>query len=343
MRVDLFDFELPRSLIAARPASPRDAARLLIVRDGLEDRTVRDLPEILAPGDLLVLNDTKVIPARLSGRRGEAAIEITLTHALGPDRWEALARPAKRLRAGERVRFAKDFEAEVESREGGTVRLRFTLAGEALRAAIERHGAMPLPPYIARPGGADARDKADYQTIFGRHEGAIAAPTAGLHFTEALLERLKGRGIGLAFVTLHVGAGTFLPVTVEDTADHRMHAERGTLDAPSAEAINRAAAAGGRIVAVGSTSLRVLESAARDDGRVAPFDGAIDLFVVPGYRFKRIDLLLTNFHLPRSTLFMLVAAFGGLERMKRAYAHAIAAGYRFYSYGDACLIYPERR
>ena len=343
MKVDLFDFELPRSLIAERPASPRDAARLLVISDDLEDRTVRDLPDLLAPGDLLVLNDTKVIPARLRGRRGEAAIEVTLTQALGPDRWEALARPAKRLRPGDVVGFAEGFEAEVESRESGTVCLRFGLAGDALRAAIERHGAMPLPPYITRPLGADARDRADYQTIFGRREGAIAAPTAGLHFTEALVARLMARGIGLALVTLHVGPGTFLPVTVEDTAQHRMHAERGILDALTADAINRAVAAGGRIVAVGSTSLRVLETAARDDGVVQPFDDAIDLFVVPGYRFKRVDLMLTNFHLPRSTLFMLVAAFGGLDRMKRAYAHAIAAGYRFYSYGDACLIYPERR
>ncbi len=343
MKVDLFDFELPRTLIAVRPAIPRDAARLLVIDDELDDRVVRDLPDLLAPGDLLVLNDTKVIPARLAGRRGAAAIEVTLTQELDADHWAALARPAKRLRPGDVIRFGDGFEAKVEGRDGGTIRLRFDLAGAPLRVAIERHGAMPLPPYILRPSGADARDKVDYQTIFGRHEGAIAAPTAGLHFTENLIERMTARGIGLVFVTLHVGPGTFLPVTVEDTAEHRMHAERGTLDAPTADRINAAVKAGGRIVAVGSTSLRVLESAARDDGRVEPFDGSIDLFVVPGYRFKRVDLMLTNFHLPRSTLFMLVAAFGGLDRMKRAYTHAIAAGYRFYSYGDACLIHPVSR
>lgn len=309
----------------------------------MADRQVRDLPELLSPGDLLVLNDTKVIPARLGGRRGEAAIEVTLTAPLGTGRWEALVRPAKRLKPGDIVRFAEGFEAEVEHREGGMLRLRFAIEGDALRAAIERHGTMPLPPYIPRPQGADARDMLDYQTIYGRHEGAIAAPTAGLHFTETLIERLIARGIGLAFVTLHVGPGTFLPVTVEDTALHRMHAERGVLDAPTAERINHAVKAGGRIVAIGSTSVRMLQTAAQDDGTVAPFDGAIDLFIVPGYRFRRVDLMLTNFHLPRSTLFMLVAAFGGLERMKRAYAHAIKTGYRFYSYGDACLIYPESR
>lgn len=343
MKVDLFDFELPRTAIADRPANPRDAARLLVIDQGLADRHVRDLPDLLSAGDLLVLNDTKVIPARLKGRRGQATIEITLTTPLGEGRWAALARPAKRLKPGDIVSFAANFEAEIESREGGEIHLRFGLEGADLRAAIERHGSMPLPPYIPRPDGADAQDRLDYQTIYGRHEGAIAAPTAGLHFTEDLIARLNAKGIGLAFVTLHVGAGTFLPVTVDDTAAHQMHAERGVLDPPTAARINDTVKAGGRIVAVGSTSMRVLETAARDEGLVAPFDGAIDLFVVPGYRFKRVDLMLTNFHLPRSTLFMLVAALGGLDRMKRAYAHAIESGYRFYSYGDACLIYPERR
>jgi S-adenosylmethionine:tRNA ribosyltransferase-isomerase len=282
-----------------------------------------------------------VIPARLSGRRGESAVEITLVRSLASDRWSALAKPAKRLRPGDVIAFGDGFEAAVEGREGGEVRLRFALAGEALHAAIERFGRMPLPPYIARPEGADERDKMDYQTIFGRHEGAVAAPTAGLHFTQALFERLSARGISHAFVTLHVGPGTFLPVTAEDTSGHRMHAEYGSIGREAAYAINDAAARGGRVVAVGSTSLRVLETASGEDGAVAPFAGAIDLFVTPGYRFRRVDLLFTNFHLPRSTLFMLVAAFGGLARMKRAYAHAIEAGYRFYSYGDACLIAPE--
>ncbi|MGD9536093.1 MAG: tRNA preQ1(34) S-adenosylmethionine ribosyltransferase-isomerase QueA [Alphaproteobacteria bacterium] len=343
MRVDLFDFELPRERIATRPAVPRDAARLLVIGERLDDRYVRDLPELLRPGDILVLNDTKVVPARLSGRRGEAAVEVTLTQPLGPERWSALARPAKRLRPGDTVSFGEGFEATVESREGGEVRLRFALAGEALRNALERFGAMPLPPYIARPSGADERDRRDYQTVFGRHEGAVAAPTAGLHFTEALFDRLSARGIGHAFVTLHVGPGTFLPVTADDTGGHRMHAEHGSIGQEAADAVNDAAGKGCRVIAVGSTSLRVLETASNQDGVVAPFDGEIDLFVVPGYRFKRVDALLTNFHLPCSTLFMLVAAFGGLDRMKRAYAHAIEAGYRFYSYGDACLIFPEGR
>jgi S-adenosylmethionine:tRNA ribosyltransferase-isomerase len=342
LRVELFDFDLPRERIAARPAVPRDAARLLVVGAALDDRRVHDLPDLLRPGDLLVLNDTRVIPARLTGRRGAARIEVTLLTQPGADRWTALARPAKRLAPGDEIVFAHDLSAAVEARDEGRVTLRFSCAGAQLRAALERHGAPPLPPYIPREAGADARDRADYQTIFAREEGAIAAPTAGLHFTEDLFARLAAREIGRAFVTLHVGPGTFRPVAVEVTAQHRMDAEEARLEMQAAEAVNRTAERGGRIVAVGSTSVRVLERAADDRGRVTPFAGPVDLFIVPGHRFRRVDLMLTNFHLPRSTLFMLVAAFGGLERMKGAYAHAIAGGYRFYSYGDACLIEPAR-
>jgi len=341
LRVKLFDFELPRELIAARPADPRDSARLLHIGAAFSDRHVFDLPALLRPGDLLVLNDTRVIPSRLFGRRGLANVEVTLIERQGPGRYDALARPAKRLKPGDVIRFADDFAATVEAREAGRVTLRFGGDEAAFSAALARHGTMPLPPYIARAEGADARDNNDYQTIYARHEGSVAAPTAGLHFTEALFEALEKRGIGRAFVTLHVGLGTFLPVTAEDTAAHVMHAELAVLSRPTAQRINEAVASGGRIAAVGSTSVRTLEHAARDDGVVAPFSGPIDLFIVPGYRFKRVDLMMTNFHLPRSTLFMLVAAFGGHERMKRAYAHAIEARYRFYSYGDACLIEPE--
>jgi S-adenosylmethionine:tRNA ribosyltransferase-isomerase len=339
MKVADFDFDLPRSLIAERPAEPRDAARLLLVGDGLADRHVRDLPDLLRPGDLLVFNDTKVIPARLVGRRGAARIEATLHKQVGPETWRAFARPAKRLKPGDRISFGDALEAEVlDKGEGGEVVLRFAAAGAALLAALDRIGRMPLPPYIPRAEGPDARDRADYQTVFARHPGAVAAPTAGLHFTDDLLARLAARGVGQTFVTLHVGAGTFLPVKVEDTRDHVMHAEWGRLGAEAAAAVAAAHAGGGRIVAVGSTALRLLESAADAEGRVAPFEGDTALFITPGYRFKAVDLLLTNFHLPRSTLFMLVAAFAGLDRMRAAYEHAKRAGYRFYSYGDACLL-----
>jgi S-adenosylmethionine:tRNA ribosyltransferase-isomerase len=358
MRVDLFDFELPEDRIALRPAAPRDAARLLVVWPGaaplLADRIVRDLPELLAPGDVLVLNDTKVVPARLHGLRvrGESAarIEVLLHRREGPDRWRAFARPAKRLAVGDRIRFGEPAEsaacelvrldAEVEARaEGGEVLLRFAFAGAFLDEAVERFGEMPLPPYIAGRRAADERDRADYQTLYAREEGAVAAPTAGLHFTDDLFARLDGRGIGRAFVTLHVGPGTFLPVKAEDTAEHRMHAELGTISPEAAAALNEAKARGGRIVAVGTTSLRLLESAARADGTIVAFAGETGIFITPGHRFRAADALVTNFHLPRSTLFMLVAAFAGLETMKSAYAHAIAAGYRFYSYGDACLLF----
>jgi S-adenosylmethionine:tRNA ribosyltransferase-isomerase len=343
MRVDDFDFELPRERIAARPAEPRDASRLLEVRmDGLYDHVFRDLPTLLRAGDLLVFNDTKVIPARLTGRRGEAKIEATLHKHEGPGRWRAFARPAKRLKPGDRIVFADDFEAEVaEKGEAGEVTLDFRLDDTALMAALEAHGSMPLPPYIPRDAGPDARDRADYQTVYAAREGAVAAPTAGLHFTDALLERLAAAGIGSAFVTLRVGAGTFLPVKADRVADHVMHAEWGAVSGDVARRIAETKAAGGRIVAVGTTSLRLLESAVAADGAVAPFEGETDIFITPGYRFRAVDLLITNFHLPRSTLFMLVAAFSGLERMKAAYAHAIAKGYRFYSYGDACLLHPE--
>jgi S-adenosylmethionine:tRNA ribosyltransferase-isomerase len=340
MKVAAFDFDLPPALIARRPAEPRDAARLLHVGPALADRLVSDLPALLRPGDLLVVNDTRVIPARLGGMRGAARVELTLHKAEAPDRWRAFARPAKRLRPGDRVALGEGFAATVAAKgEAGELTLAFDRGGADLMAALARHGRMPLPPYIRRP--TDARDAADYQTTFAARDGAVAAPTAGLHFTPRLLAALEAAGIARVAVTLHVGAGTFLPVKVEDTAEHVMHAEYGEVSAAAAAAIAAARLAGGRIVAVGTTSLRLVESAARADGTVAPFAGETALFITPGYRFKAVDLLLTNFHLPRSTLFMLVAAFAGLARMRAAYEHAKAAGYRFYSYGDACLLEPE--
>jgi S-adenosylmethionine:tRNA ribosyltransferase-isomerase len=341
MKVDDFSFDLPRDLIADRPARPRDAARLLVVREGaLEDRIVRDLPALLAPGDLLVLNDTKVIPARLRGVRGAAKIEALLIEPAGGARWTVLARPAKKLRPGDRIDFAPDFTAQVMARgEGGEVLLEFDRTDAELMDALNAHGETPLPPYISRPHGADTADRADYQTVYAREPGAVAAPTAGLHFTPELLAALEARGIGRATVTLHVGAGTFLPVVAEDTEQHRMHAERGIVAEEAAAQINAVRAAGGRIVAVGTTALRLLESAADESGRVARFSGSTDIFITPGYRFRAVDALMTNFHLPRSTLFMLVAAFAGLARMRAAYAHAIAGRYRFYSYGDASLLF----
>ena len=341
MRVDDFDFPLPRRLIAAHPIEPRDAARLLVIGPELADKSVRDLPGLLRRGDVLVVNDTRVIPTRLYGRHGQAAIEATLHRRETPARWRAFVKNARRLKAGDRVEFAADFSAVVAVRhEEGDLSLDFDCVGGDLRAALERYGAMPLPPYIKRPRGGDAHDRADYQTIFAAHEGAVAAPTAGLHFTPALLDALDRAGIARVTVTLHVGAGTFLPVKVADTADHVMHGEWGTVGGGAAAQLNAARAAGGRIVAVGTTAVRLLESAAAT-GPVKPFTGETDLFITPGYRFRAIDVLFTNFHLPRSTLFMLVSAFAGLERMKRAYAHAVAAGYRFFSYGDACLLLPD--
>ncbi|MGE4014314.1 MAG: tRNA preQ1(34) S-adenosylmethionine ribosyltransferase-isomerase QueA, partial [Alphaproteobacteria bacterium] len=305
----------------------------------LDDRVVHELPSLLRPGDVMVFNDTRVIPARLEGRRGQARVELTLHLRLAPDRWRAFARPAKRLKQGDEIRFAPDLAARVtEKREAGEIEVQFDKAGATLMRALEAYGAMPLPPYIARPAGEAAEDRQDYQTVYAVREGAVAAPTAGLHFTPELLASLDARGIARVFVTLHVGAGTFLPVKVDNIAEHKMHAEYGEISLEAARAINARRAAGGRVIAVGTTSLRLLESSADADGRVHPFSEETDIFIAPGYRFRAVDLLLTNFHLPRSTLFMLVAAFSGLARMKSAYAHAIAANYRFYSYGDACLL-----
>jgi S-adenosylmethionine:tRNA ribosyltransferase-isomerase len=336
MRVDLFDFELPPDRIADRPAVPREAAKLLCVgASGLRDEVIANLPKFLRPGDLLVVNDTRVIPARLFGRRGAVAVEVLLHRQQTHDTWEALSRPAKRLKPGQVIEFEGDLAAEVIAKTEGLVTLRFNRAGPALMAALDDVGHVPLPPYLRR--GDDAQDRADYQTVYAARDGAVAAPTAGLHFTPALLQMLADAGVGRATVTLHVGAGTFLPVAVDDTADHVMHAEWGEVSAATADAVRTTRAAGGRIVAVGTTSLRMLESAAAD-GAVRRFTGDTRLFITPGYRFKAVDLLLTNFHLPRSTLYMLVCAFAGMARMGSAYAHAIAHGYRFYSYGDACLL-----
>jgi S-adenosylmethionine:tRNA ribosyltransferase-isomerase len=401
VRTDLFDFELPPDRIALRPASPRDSARLLVVRPGpdpvLEDRVIRDLPHLLQPGDQLVVNDTKVIPAQLCGRRiggaSEPRIEATLIKRLDGSRWQALVKPARKLKAGDTVRFGEEGQGEssvcflgqldavVEAKgEAGEATLAFAFHGPVLDQAIAERGEVPLPPYIASRRAADGRDRSDYQTMFAREEGAVAAPTAGLHFTDRLVRELMARGISFHTVTLHVGAGTFLPVKADDVAGHKMHAEWGQVTGEVAKALNAARpppyppplagegreggprasrpphvghpvqsgegeragetpAVPGRIVAVGSTSLRLLESAARDDGVIAPFSGDTSLFITPGYRFRAVDVLLTNFHLPRSTLFMLVAAFSGLDTMKRAYAHAVENGYRFYSYGDACLLF----
>ena len=347
MQLADFDFDLPRELIADRPAEPRDNARLLVIPAAGEfaDRQIGDLPELLRPGDLLVFNDTKVIPARLVGRRGEASVEVTLARDLGGGTWRAYAKGARRLRPGDHIDFAADLAAEVAGKTPeGEVVLRFECEGTAFRDALGRYGAMPLPPYIKRPRGmgpcGDARDRADYQTMFAKEEGAVAAPTAGLHFTPALLDHIAVRAIDCLTVTLHVGPGTFLPVKTDDPRQHAMHAEWGVVNGEAAARINATRRHGGRVVAVGTTSLRLLESAAAEDGEVREFSGETRLFILPGYRFRAVDLLLTNFHLPKSTLIMLVAALAGLDRIKSAYAHAIAERYRFFSYGDACLIQP---
>ena len=339
-----FDFDLPRELIADRPADPRDSARLLLIpaKGELADQRIADLPQLLRPGDLLVFNDTKVIPARLVGRRGLATVEITLSHNLGGGVWRAYAKGARRLRMGDRVEFAEEFAAEVvEKSPEGEITLRFDREAAPFREALARYGAMPLPPYIKRPGGRDGRDRVDYQTMFAREEGAVAAPTAGLHFTPALINALTAHGVEWITVTLHVGPGTFLPIKVDDPREHRMHAEWGTVTVEAAARLNHVRRRGGRVVAVGTTSLRLLESAAAENGEIREFSDETRIFILPGYRFRVIDLLLTNFHLPRSTLMMLVAALAGLDRIKAAYAHAIAQRYRFYSYGDACLIEPR--
>ena len=343
MRVDLFDFDLPQDRIALRPARPRDSARLLLV-DGadISDHQVLDLPSLLRSGDVLVFNDTKVIPAQLEGSRGDATIGATLHKRQGPREWQAFLRNAKRARVGDSIDFGADVHASVvEKAEDGSALLHFH-GEEPVEVMLERAGRMPLPPYIASKRPADAEDRSDYQTMFARVEGAVAAPTAALHFTPRLLEALERQGIGRETLTLHVGAGTFLPVKAEDTTAHKMHAEWGRIDEATAERLNAVRASGGRLIAVGTTSLRLLESAARDDGRIRPFEGDTAIFITPGYRFKAIDGLITNFHLPRSTLFMLVSALMGLDVMKSAYAHAIEAGYRFYSYGDASLLLPRR-
>ncbi len=360
MRTDLFDFDLPADRIALRPASPRGASRLLVVRPGatpeFDDRNIADLPDLLRRGDCLVANDSKVIAARLTGRRigrgAEPAIEATLHKRLDGSHWRAFILGAKKVQVGDTLRFGTEgkvcflgeLDAQVSQKdEGGEVTLSFSFHGPVLDQAIAERGAMPLPPYIAARREPDEQDRSDYQTVFAHDEGSVAAPTAGLHFTDDLLARLNARGVGLEKVTLHVGAGTFLPVKADDIENHKMHAEFGTVSRETVEALNAVREKGGRIVAVGSTALRLLETAAGEDGKLRAFAGETAIFITPGYKFRTVDLMLTNFHLPRSTLFMLVAAFSGLDVMKRAYAHAIANGYRFYSYGDACLLYPESR
>jgi len=342
MRVDAFDFELPPERIALRPARPRDAARMLVVEGRvIRDATVRGLPQELRAGDCLVFNDTRVIPAQLEGRRGDAKIGATLHKRIDLRRWQAFVRNAKRLRTGESVDFGGGVTALAEERlPDGSFILAFA-GDEPVELLLERAGTMPLPPYIAGKRATDEADRSDYQTMFACKDGAVAAPTAALHFTPALLDALASAGITSETLTLHVGAGTFLPVKADDTEDHVMHAEWGRIDAATADRLNAVRAAGGRIIAVGTTSLRLLESAAREPGLIAPFEGDTAIFITPGYRFKAIDGLMTNFHLPRSTLFMLVSALMGLETMQAAYAHAIANGYRFYSYGDASLLLPQ--
>ncbi len=357
MRTDLFDFLLPPERIALRPVSPRDKARLLVVRPGavreLDDRSMGDLPNVLRSSDAVVVNDTKVLPALLAGRRvgrgtTEPEIFVNLHKRLDGSRWLAFLRPARKLEVGDVLRFGAEgrvclldqLDATVEAKgDHGEVTLSFAFLGPVLDQAIAERGQMPLPPYIATRRAADERDRADYQTMFARAEGSVAAPTAGLHFNDVLLKALREREIEVHKVTLHVGAGTFLPVRTDDTADHKMHPEWGTVSRATADALNATRARGGRIVAAGSTSLRLLESAADEEGRIRPFEGETSIFITPGYRFRAADIFLTNFHLPRSTLFMMVAAFSGLELMQRAYAHAIESEYRFYSYGDACLLF----
>ena len=342
MRVDLFDFDLPAERIALRPAKPRDSARLLLVDgENISDRTVLDLPKLLRPGDTLVFNDTRVIPAQLEGRRGDARIGATLHKREGVREWWAFVRNAKRLRIGETIKFGGGVSASVAERnDEGAMLLHFD-GDEPVEVLLDRAGRMPLPPYIASRRPADESDRDDYQTMFARQDGAVAAPTAALHFTPRLIEALEAHGFRRETLTLHVGAGTFLPVKAEDTSEHKMHAEWGRIDAETAERLNEVKASGGRLIAVGTTSLRLLESASDDDGTIHPFEGDTAIFITPGYRFRTVDGLVTNFHLPKSTLFMLVSAMMGLEVMKAAYAHAVKEGYRFYSYGDASLLLPQ--
>jgi S-adenosylmethionine:tRNA ribosyltransferase-isomerase len=356
MRTDLFDFNLPPENIALRPASPRDAARLLVVQPGIgvQDQIVSDLPQWLKPGDQLVVNDTKVISAQLAGRRigrgTEPKIDATLIKRIDGSRWQALVRPAKKLTEGDTVRFGNEgrvcllghLDAVVEHKgDAGEIIFAFSFHGPVLDQAIAELGAPPLPPYIAGKRAPDERDIADYQTMFAANDGAVAAPTAGLHFTPSLEAALQARGVGLHRITLHVGAGTFLPVKVDDTSEHKMHSEWGTISRGTADALNAAHAEGGRVVAVGTTSMRLLESATSEDGVIQPFADETAIFITPGYKFRAVDIMLTNFHLPKSTLFMLVSAFAGFDTMQAAYAHAIANGYRFYSYGDASLLFRD--
>jgi len=353
MRVDLFDFDLPEENIALRPVTPREAAKLLVVRPDAEapyeDRIVGDLPSLLRPGDALVFNDTRVIPAQLEGIRhregaGGQKVSATLHMRIAGDRWKAFARPGKRIKRGDCISFGKDLSATVEEKgEGGEVTLHFDADGPDLDRAIATVGHIPLPPYIASKRAEDEADRHDYQTIYAREEGAVAAPTAGLHFTDALFAKLDALGVERHFVTLHVGAGTFLPVKADDTTDHVMHEEIGYVSQETAAALNAVRAKGGRIVSVGTTSLRLLESAADADGTIRPWSGATGIFITPGYRFRTADILMTNFHLPKSTLFMLVSAFSGLDTMRGAYAHAVSTGYRFYSYGDSSLLFRNDR
>ena len=343
MRVDLFDFELPQERIALRPVAPRDSARMLVAAGDapFADRIVRDLPSLLEPGDVLVFNDTRVIPAQLEGKRGEARIGATLHKRIDLRRWQAFIRNAKRLHEGDRIEFGAEVSAIAETRhKDGSFTLAFA-GEEPVEVLRERAGRMPLPPYIAGKRPTDERDRADYQTMFAEKDGAVAAPTAALHFTPELISAMDERGIGRETLTLHVGAGTFLPVKAEDTDDHAMHSEWGQIDAQTAARLNAARASGGRLIAVGTTSLRLIESAADESGQIQPFDADTDIFITPGYRFRAVDGLMTNFHLPKSTLMMLVSALMGQERMMAAYAHAIAQGYRFYSYGDSSLLLPK--
>jgi S-adenosylmethionine:tRNA ribosyltransferase-isomerase len=344
MKTSLFDFDLPETLIATHPASPREAARMLVVGEGMQDRHIRDLLQFLKPGDVMVFNDTRVIPARLFGKRDAASVEILLHKRLpssseAEQSWQCFAKPAKRLRIGDRLDFAENFHASVTAKlPSGEVVLQWDMTSETLHAQLQQHGHMPLPPYIEKTRRADAGDQSDYQTVYARHAGSVAAPTAGLHFTESMLAAIDAMGVKRVHLTLHVGGGTFLPVKTDDTADHLMHSEYAVLTAQAAQAINNAKAQGGRVIAVGTTSVRTLESAADGQGQLHAFAGDTAIFITPGYRFKIVDAMLTNFHLPCSTLFMLVSAFSGMERMQAAYRHAIASCYRFYSYGDACLL-----
>ena len=340
MRVDIFNFDLPPDRIANEPAEPRDSAKLLhIMQSGLEDKTIRDLPDLLRPDDVLVFNDTKVIPARIYGIRGKAAVEATLLKQINLSTWKCLIKNARRLKIGDEIMFADDFTATVLAKDAeGPVTLEFNVKGADLFAKLHQYGIMPLPPYIKREKSGKESDKANYQTVYAKHEGAVAAPTAGLHFTEQLLEQIRAKGVAEEFLTLHVGGGTFLPVKVSDTKDHKMHAEYGIITKEVAERLNKAKQDGRRIIPVGTTAMRLLESAADENGVLHPFAQETSIFITPGYHFRFCDVLFTNFHLPQSTLFMLVCAFAGIDTMKNAYQHAIDNHYRFFSYGDACLI-----